>query len=155
MCEFINTKSKAPLQHSKDLIEKQLATWIGTQKTNYNPKGSEFSKYIMKNSEIWKIWVDTLADEKYSNLLVLDLIQDWKNKHRNMCKFIDTKNKASSNNSKDLIEKQLVNWIGTQKTNYDPKGFEFSKNIMKTPEIWKIWSDILADEKYSDMLSDQ
>ena len=155
MYEFIDTKSKAPSICSKDLVEKQLGSWIRNQKTNYDSKSSEFSKQIMKNPEIWKIWTDTLANEKYSNLLVLDLIQDWKNKHRNMCKFIDTKNKAPSNNSKDLIEKQLVNWIGTQKTNYDPKGFEFSKNIMKTSEIWKIWSDILADEKYSDMLSDQ
>ena len=152
MCEFIETKCKAPSTYSKDLIEKTLAIWVGHQKKNYDPKRAEFSKHIIKNSEIWKIWTNTLADEKYSKLLVLDPEQDWKNKHMKMCEFINIKGKAPSNSAKNSIEKTLAIWVGNQKTNYDPKGEKFSKYIMKTSEIWKIWTNTISDKKYSEVL---
>jgi superfamily II DNA or RNA helicase len=154
MCDFINIKGKAPSTHSKDPIEKTFACWVGTQKKNYDPKGVELSKHIMKNPEIFKIWTDTLSDEKYSKVLVLDLFQDWKNKHMKMCEFINIKNKIPSPTSKNLIEKKLGSWVCNQKTNYDPKGAELSKHIMKNPEIFKIWTDTLADEKYIEVLAD-
>ena len=153
ICEFIKKNGKAPLQHAKDLSEKKLANWISHQKTKYDPKGSEFSQQIMNtNPEIWQIWTDTLADEKYSDVLVLDQEQDWKNIHQNICEFIDIKGKSPSNSAKDHEEQKLARWIGTQNKNYDPKSAEFSKYIMKKPEIWKIWTKTLADPKYSNLL---
>ena len=108
----------------------------------------------MKNQEIWKIWTDTLADEKYSEVLVLDPVNDWKNNHKNMCLHIDKNGKAPSSTAKDPEEKQIGSWISRQKKNYDPRGQEFSKHGMKNQEIWQIWTDTLAYDKYSEALAD-
>jgi superfamily II DNA or RNA helicase len=153
MCEFIDSKCKAPSNGSKEPIEKKLGIWVTRQKMIYDPKGTECSKNIMKNPKIWKIWSETLINEKYTDLLVIDRIQDWKNNHKKMCEFIDTNNKRPSHHSKNPEEKKLGNWIGHQKKNYNSKGVEFSKNIMKTPEIFKIWQDTLSDPKYKDFLN--
>ena len=102
----------------------------------------------MKNPEIWQIWTDTLADDKYSEALA-DPVQTWKNNHQKMCEFIDTNNKLPSQRARDPEEKKIGRWICNQKRNYDQRGSEFSKNIMKSnPEIWQIWRDTLADENY-------
>jgi hypothetical protein len=155
MCLHIDKTGKAPPQTAKDPEEKRVASWVNKQKINYEPRGSEFSKYIMKNQEIWKIWTDTLADEKYRNVLVLDLVQDWKNNHQKMCLHINKTGKAPrQSGAKDHEEKWLGQWISNRKKNYDPRGSEFSKQIMKNQEIWKIWTDTLANEKYSEALAD-
>jgi hypothetical protein len=46
-----------------------MASWIGTQKGNYNAEGASSSNNIIKNPEIWQIWKDTLADPRYSEFL--------------------------------------------------------------------------------------
>jgi ribosomal RNA-processing protein 8 len=153
MCDFIDKNSKRPSDHTKDPDEKILARWIGSQKAKYNPKGSESSKFIMKNAQIFQIWKDTIEDEKYSKFLVIDLFQNWKNQHKKMCEFIDEKRKHPSSSSKDPIEKTLASWISTQKKNYNQKGTEFSKERMKTHEIYQIWKDTLSDPKYKDFLN--
>ena len=147
MCEFIDSNEKSPSYGSKDPSEKKLGSWISNQKRNYNSVGSEFSKYNMKNTEIWQLWFETLADSRFSEALA-DPVQDWKNKHRKMCEFIET-NCRSPTHSKLPAEKRLGCWISSQKTNYDATGSEFSNQIMKNPEIWQIWTDTLADPKYN------
>jgi hypothetical protein len=104
----------------------------------------------MKNPEIWQIWTNTLADERYQTYLIIDLVQYWKNKHKLMCEYIDIENKAPSTTAKDPNIKTLGVWVSRQKlNNYDPHGPEFSNQIMKTnPEIWQMWTDTLADPKY-------
>jgi superfamily II DNA or RNA helicase len=154
MCEFINEKIKRPSSSSKDLKEKKLGEWISHQIKNYDPNGVEFSKKIMKNSQIFKIWTDTITDEKYRNVLVLDPVQDWKNNHQKMCLYIDKTGKSPSQIAKDPEEKWVGSWVSNQKRNHDPRGPEYSKERMKTPEIWQIWTDTIADEKYSEALSD-
>lgn len=148
MCEFIDTNGKAPRQSgSKDPEEKILGKWISTQKMNYDSRSSEFSKYIMKTPEIWQRWAETLADEKYREVLVLDSVQDWKNNHKKMCLHIDKTGKKPYETCKDPEVKTLGQWISDQKKKYDPRGTEFSKHGMKTPEIWQIWTDTI--QKYS------
>jgi superfamily II DNA or RNA helicase len=155
ICDFIHKTGKAPSTTAKDPEEKRLGCWISNQKKCYDPRGPEFSKCGMKNLEIWQIWMDTLTDEKYSEVLALDPVQDWKINHEKMCLHIDKNGKAPSKESKDSTEKTLANWIYTQKKKYDPRGPEFSKQIMNTtPEIWQIWTDILAYDKYSEALAD-
>jgi superfamily II DNA or RNA helicase len=150
MCQFMDTNHRAPVNGAKDPTEKTLARWISNQKTSYNPKGAGSSKYIMRNPEIWQIWTDTLADPRYSKYLVLDLVQNWKNKHYEpMCEFMDTNHRAPSRSAKDPTEKTLTKWINKQKYNYNPKGAGSSKQIMRNPEIWQIWTDTLADPRYS------
>ena len=153
MCEFIDKTGKRPSQTAKDPEEKRLGSFVSNQKKSYDPRGSEFSKIIMKTPEIWQIWTDTLADEKYSEALA-DLVQNWKNSHNNMCMFIDKTGKAPTHGSKDPEEKILGQWLSGIKTKYDPRGPEYSKHGMKNPEIWQIWTDTLADEKYSEALED-
>ena len=153
MCEFIDEYNSVPNKRSKDPSEKKLGLWITNQKPKYNEKGSEFSRTTMKNPEIWNIWTDTLANSKYTKHLVIDYVQDWKNTHEKMCEFVDYNKKSPSYGSKNPEEKRLASWLSNQKCNYDPRGSEFSKHIMKTnPEIWQIWTDTLADPKYSNVL---
>jgi hypothetical protein len=149
MCEFIDEHGMVPNQRSQNAAEKKLGRWLCMQKRNYDESGSKFSKRGMKNSEIWQSWTDTLADLKYNKYLVIDYVQNWKNTHAKMCKFIDFNKKTPSHSSNDENEKKVARWIGTQKKTYDEKGSEFSKCIMKTnPEIWETWTKMLADPKY-------
>jgi superfamily II DNA or RNA helicase len=150
MCKFIDYKKKLPSNGAKEPEEKRLGTWIDNQKKNYNSLGPEFSKHIMKNlPEIWKVWTETLADSRFSEALA-DPVQKWKNKHYQMCRFIETNCRSPSPHSKIYYEKRLGCWISTQKANYDETGAEFSKQIMKTnPETWQLWTDTLASPKYN------
>ena len=155
MRKFIETNCRSPSPHSKTHTEKMLGCWISTQKGNYNSSGSEFSKQIMKNPEIWQIWSDTIADPMYNKYLVIDFVKDWKNNHKNVCEFIDKNGKAPSTIAKNSGDKKMGCWVSTQKDNYDANGSEMSKGIMKTnPELWQIWMNTLADEKYSEALAD-
>ena len=151
MCEFIDENGRAPRTSGPiiDPEEKRLGKYVSHQKGNYDPRGSEFSKEGMKIPERWKIWTDTLADEKYSEELANPL-QRWKNNHKKMCKFIEKNEKAPRMSGPiiDPEEKILGKWISGQKCNYEPRGQEFSKQGMKTPEIWQIWTNTLSDPKY-------
>jgi hypothetical protein len=149
MCEFVISNKKSPLSTSKKPEEKRLGSWVSNQKRKYDPQGSEFSEHIMKNQEIWKLWFETLADSRFSEALA-DPAQRWKNKHYQMCKFIETNCRSPSPHSKLHYEKILGCWISTQKTNYDENGSEHSRCIMKTtPETWQLWTDTLASPKYN------
>jgi superfamily II DNA or RNA helicase len=155
-CEFMDTNKKAPSGSAKDPTEKTLASWISTQKGNYNLEGASSSNKIMKNDEIWQIWKDTLIDPRYKEFLVLDPDEDWKNKRGHLCEFMDTNKKAPSQSAKDPTEKKLASWISNQKTNYNAEGASSSKYIMKTnPEIWQIWTNTLADPRYKEFLKRQ
>jgi len=154
LIEFLNKNGKAPSQKSKNTNEYKLASWNSRQKRIYNPKGPEFSKFIMNNPEIWQIWTDIITNEKYSNfLVVIDYIQYWKNKSQEMLDFYDKNRRNPSQHSKDPSENKLGQFIKTHKKYYDPKGAEYSKFIMNNPEIWQIWTDIILDEKYSKFFS--
>jgi hypothetical protein len=155
LIEFLNKNRKAPSQKSKNPDEKKLASWNNRQKQIYNPKGPEFSKFIMNNPKIWQIWTDIITNEKYSNFLVIDCIQDWKNKSEKILEFYDKNRRKPSQYSKNQDEKNLFSWTKRQKNSYNPKGPEFSKERMNNPEIWQIWTDIILDEKYSKFFSNQ
>lgn len=170
MCNFIiksnvadNKKRTAPSRYSKDEKENSLGEWTNTQKTKtYDPRGSTFSKQIMKNPEIWSIWTETLSDPEYSEALSQkkpdDPIEDWKSSHKNMCELIKASNKdpkkrkTPSRYSDKEEEKTSGHWTNNQKENYDSRGVKFSKKIMNNPEIWKIWNETLSNPEYSEAL---
>ena len=157
MCEFIDKEHKVPpsasVKYSPEI--QKLGRWVGTQKGNYDPRGSEFSTNVMKKHlEIWQIWNDTLSDPKYNKHLCLDPIQEWKNRLYKTRKFINDNGKQPSVISKDKEEITLGHWIVSQKKNYNEKGSNFSKDGMKTPEIWQTWTNTLADPMYSEVLAD-
>lgn len=101
----------------------------------------------MKNSpEVWKLWSDALSNPKYNDALTSKTINElhdiWKTNLLEVCKFIDSNNKAPSNSAeKGTSELTLAYWIGTQKSKYDPRGVEFSKKGMKNPEKWQNWTE--------------
>ena len=148
VCKFIDLNKKAPSNSAKKgTSELTLAYWIGTQKTKYDPRGSEFSKKGMKNQEKWQMWTDTLADEKYSKHLATNYVQDWKTNHMTMCEFIEKKGRAPSTTPQDPSEKKLGGWVGSQKLKYSIEGPDKSNGVlMKTPEIWQIWTETI--QKY-------
>jgi superfamily II DNA or RNA helicase len=153
LCAFIEKNHKTPSSHMvKYTAEKKIGSWMGHQKHNYDPRGSEFSKHGMKTPEIWQMWRNTLSDPKYCEYLVVDLNQNWKNDHEKMCLYIDKNSKAPSSTAKDPEEKILSNWLFAQKAKYNPLGPELSKHGMKNPELWQIWNETLADPRYNKYL---
>ena len=150
--EFYDKNRKNPSQYSKNSDEKNLFSWIKRQKKNYNPKGPKFSTGRMTNSKIWQIWSDIIVNEKYSKFFSkrADRFENWKYKMNNkVLIFIEKNGRIPSQISKDQYEKTLGQWIKTNKKYYDPKGAEYSKDIMINSEIWKIWTDIIRNKKYS------
>jgi hypothetical protein len=156
LIEFLNKNGKSPSQYSKNQDEKNLFSWTKRQKNNYNPKGPEYSKFIMNNPEIWQIWTDIILDEKYSKFFSKNFenyFENWKCMIYKVLFFIDKNGRNPSQHSKDPSENKLGQFIKTHKKYYDPKGAEYSKFIMNNPEIWQIWTDIILDEKYSKFFS--
>ena len=132
--QFINENNKRPFEKSKDINEKYLGKWIGTQISNAKDK-----KQIMKEKEIYEEWENFINDEKYSYML--DNNQLWKRKLKEVKEFIDENNKRPS--TKNINEKQLEKWISHQISNYKQK-----KQIMKEDEIQKEWLEFINDDKY-------
>ena len=149
MCAFINKNGKTPSSSANDSLEQIVANWIGAQKAKYCPSGAKFSKYGMKNEDIWEKWTETLADPRYNKYLIIDQVQNWVNYHTKMCEFIDMSGKMPSEEAKNHEEKRLARWIGAQKKKYNPMGAEFSKEGMKNEDIWTKWTDTIADPKYN------
>jgi superfamily II DNA or RNA helicase/ferric iron reductase protein FhuF len=150
------TQRKCPSQISK--TDKILGSWVCTQKKNYNSNGHEHSKYSMKSKEIWEIWTNTLVDPAYRYAL-LDPEDKWKVKHEQICDFIKKSHEDPTKRTLPLRskieEKTLGKWVSHQKTNYDSKGSEHSKDIMKSKEIWEIWTKTLDDPEYQYALLDK
>ena len=135
--QFINENNKRPFEKSKDINEKYLGKWIGTQISNAKDK-----KQIMKEKEIYEEWENFINDGKYSYYM-LDNIQLWKEKLKKVKEFIDENNRRPSSISKDINEKYLGKWISHQISNYKQK-----KQIMKEDEIQKEWLEFINDDKY-------
>ena len=150
ICENMdNNEGKRPNVNSKNKDEKILGIWVSNQKTSYEPRGPEHSKYIMKDPEIHKLWTETIADPKYKALGMIDLNQQWKDTRALTCENMDNnQGKRPNQRSKNKDEKILGIWVSNQNTNYDPRGPEHSKERMKDPEIHKLWTDTIADPKY-------
>jgi superfamily II DNA or RNA helicase len=116
---------------------------------------------IHSNDEIklnWKI-TDSVMNGKFGSAVIdccvekFDNFEKWKMKSEKILEFYDEKQKKPSKRSKNQDEKNLSSWIKNQKQIYNPKGPEFSKEKMKNPEIWQIWTDIIVNEKYSKFFS--
>ena len=161
MCKYITQTGKSPCCSSKDATTKKLAHWVSDQKKFYNPEGLDQSVGVMKISEIWKIWTDTLTDPHYNSLnrkiakKTSDCpIQHWKNMFESVCLYIEKNKRAPPHSSKCKTEKSMEGWIHRQKESFDSNGSEFSNNIMKNaPEVWETWRDALMNPKYKDALT--
>ena len=150
LIQYIDENKKRPINEDKDPVVKTLGKWVSTQKGNYNIDINQ-SKYIMTTQEIHKLWTELLQDKKYKEYLVLDSIGDWKEKYNKVKLYMDKNKKTPGSTDKDLEIKKLGSWIGTQKQQYHID-IEQSKNITKTPELHKLWTELLQEKKYGKYL---
>ena len=129
LCEYMDVNKKRPSHGDKNLEIKRIGTWVGTQITNYG-KGLK----IMKDPEIRKVWEETLQKYEY----LCDATEQWHKKHKEVCQYMDINKKRPSNGDKNPEIKRLGTWVSHQIKNYG-KGL----NIMKDPEIRKVWEETL------------
>jgi len=132
---YICENEKLPSTHDKDEYIKKLGQWLSTQKQNYAKK-----EQIMKTPEIRKLWEE--FQEKYSEYFTSN-DEQWQNTLKVVRKYIDENEKLPSRTDKDESIKKISKWLSHQKQNYAKE-----KEIMKTPEIRKLWEEF--QEKYSE-----
>jgi hypothetical protein len=107
-------KQKTPSSHSKDSNIKSLASFIATQKKNYENKTQ-----IMRESDIYDEWTHFL--EKYKDLLITE-DEVWLKKFNELKNFMIQKNKRPNKHSNNSNEKKLGIWITKQMSNFNNKG---------------------------------
>ena len=134
--KYIDGNDKLPSEHDKNNDIKVMGTWISTQKKNYNKK-----QYIMKNQEIYDVWVEFVNEyEKY----FLSNKEIWLNTLKNVKKYIDDNNKLPPQQDKNDDIKFMGKWISHQKNIYNKK-----QQIMKNQEIYDVWTKFVNEyEKY-------
>jgi len=129
---FMDNYKKRPSSTSKNVDEKRLGRWIGTQVTNYNTKSK-----IMKNPQIYDNW--TQFTQEYAEYVMTNEEQ-WFLTFESVKAFIDNYKKRPSPTSKIVDEKTLGYWISAQLTNYKTKS-----NIMKNPQIYDDWTQFTQE----------
>ena len=128
-------KQKTPSSHSKDSNIKSLASFIGTQKKNYENKTQ-----IMRESDIYDTWTNFL--EEYKNSLMTE-DEAWLKTLNELKIFLIQKNKRPNKNSTDITEKKLGEWITKQMGNYNN-----NKGVMnKYPQLNEDFKNLLNEFK--------
>jgi hypothetical protein len=135
--KFIEKHHKRPSESSKDNVEKQLATWLGTQNKNYTTRS-----YIMKNQEIYDMY--TKFRDNYSEYFLTNE-EIWKKSLSDVQKFMEKHHKRPSESSKDVVAKYLGNWLSNQNKNYTKKS-----QILKNQEIYDAYTKFR--DNYSEYL---
>ena len=135
--KYIDNNNKTPSQNDKIDEIKKLSNWMYCQITIYKNK-----KNIMKNSEIYNKWIEFITSEKYKKYF-LSNEDEWLNNLDNVKKYIDENDKRPSTNNKKIEIQILGKWIIRQNTIYKLK-----EQIMKNPEIYNKWTEIIISEKY-------
>jgi hypothetical protein len=108
-------KQKTPSSHSKDSNVKSLASFIATQKKNY-----ENRTQIMKESDIYNTWTNFLEEFKDSLMTENEI---WLKTLNDLDIFIENNKKRPNKNSNNSAEKKLGEWITKQLGNLkDNKG---------------------------------
>jgi superfamily II DNA or RNA helicase len=125
---FININKASPSRYSKNEYEKDLGSWMASQKENCNKNKKMFS-----HENIIKIWNDFLLEfKKY----LLNNYEKWYDKFDNLEKYIEENGNlpVHKKNEKD----SLGLWIITQNKNYKKM-----TQIMEKKEIYELWTYFL------------
>ena len=134
---YIDQFKKRPLNHSKNIQIKTLATWITTQQQTYKKKIN-----IMANPEIYAQWTNFINDSRYLEYFISNETA-WEVKLNKVKTYIDQNEKRPSESNKNTNIKTLATWITTQQQSYKKK-----KEIMANPEIYAQWTNFINDPKY-------
>jgi hypothetical protein len=125
---YMNKNKGSPSRYSKNDYEKDLGSWLATQKENYNK-----SKKMFTYENINKIWNNFLLEfKKY----LLNNEEKWYDKFDNLEKYIEENGKLPIH--KQSEKDSLGLWVTTQNKNYRKKS-----QIMEKKEIYELWSDFL------------
>jgi superfamily II DNA or RNA helicase len=130
--KFMKDNNNSPSRYSKDEYEKDLGSWISTQKENFKKNIKLFS-----HENILKIW-DSFQVE-YKDYL-LNNTENWYFRLNQLKIYIEQNKCRPSCHSKDKEIKSLGTFILTQNKNYKDK-----TQIMSDKIIYDIWSNFLKE----------
>jgi superfamily II DNA or RNA helicase/SAM-dependent methyltransferase len=129
---FINENKRQPSTISKNLEENKLGDWLSDQQKYYKKKTCG-----MKDEVRYKLWTQFLEEYKeYFDLK--DKL--WFQRFEELKIFISINKKKPS--AKKETEKQLGNWLETQKKTYKNK-----TDRMKDEEQYNLWTQFLEEYK--------
>ena len=97
----------------------------------------------MQSKEIYDMWTKFTSSNEYSQYF-LSNEQIWLSKFQELKNYLDINQQRPSKYSKNAIIKQLSNWLATQLATHKKR-----TQIMKTEEIYNIWSDFIKNPTYS------
>ena len=137
--KFMKEKNNSPSRYSKDEYEKDLGTWVATQKENFKKNIKMFS-----HENIIKIW--NTFQEEYKDYL-LNNSENWYFRLNQLKTYIDQNKCRPSCHSKDKDIKSLGIFIMTQNKNYKDK-----TQIMSDKIVYDIWTNFLKE--YNNYLKD-
>ena len=127
--KYMNDNNKRP--------SNKLGNWICAQIQNAKQR-----KQIMKNDDIYNLWVDFIEDNKYKKYFITNE-EEWKLNLEQVKKYINDNNEKPIETNKNQYIRKMGRWINTQKQKYKLK-----KEIMKNDEIYNLWTDFINDDKY-------
>jgi len=137
--EYVTTKKMTNEHNAKfDVINLHEAI-----KKLYDDNKLKFAEQIILlpivNEEIIN---EEVIKEEVNNKKVNN-VEEWKIKLVRVKKYIDENKKRPSETNKNIEIKKDARWIGRQQTNYSKQ-----VQIMKNPDIRKLWSDFINDPLY-------
>jgi hypothetical protein len=138
--KFMKEKNDSPSRYSNDEYEKELGSWIASQKENYKNKIKMFSY-----ENIVTIWNN--FNIEYKDYL-LNNEENWYFRLNKLKEYIQANKKRPSCHSKDKEIKSLGTFIITQNKNYGNKS-----QIMSDPIIYNEWTKFNND--YEDVMKDE
>jgi superfamily II DNA or RNA helicase len=137
--KFMKEKNNSPSRYAKDEYEKDLGTWVATQKENFKKNIKMFS-----HENIVNFWND--FQEEYKDYL-LNNSENWYFRLNQLKTYIDQNKCRPSCHSKDKEIKSLGIFIMTQNKNYKDK-----TQIMSDKTVYDIWTNFLKE--YNNYLKD-
>ena len=116
------------------------------------PPKKRISLSIHQDDDVQILWrVKEFDAEKFGSIVLECSVSwnviNWHKTHKEACEYMDTNHKRPSKHDKNQEIKTLGNWTTQQITNY-----KYGINIMKDPEIRKVWEETL--QKYDEYLCD-
>jgi len=126
--KFMKEKNNSPSRYSKDEYEKDLGTWVATQKENFKKNIKMFS-----HENIVNFWNN--FQEEYKDYL-LNNSENWYFRLNQLKTYIDKNKCRPSCHSKDKDIKSLGIFIMTQNKNYKDK-----TQIMSDKTVYDIWTN--------------
>jgi len=140
VCAYMDTEKKSPIQKDENPDIKKLGKWVSAQKENYKNK----KHIVWTNTDIRHEWETIL--ENYSEYLINDNEEKWRNIAKKVCAYMDTEKKSPNKIDKNPDIKKIGQWVSHQKTNYKNK----KKIVWTNKDIRHEWETIL--ETYSEYL---